>query len=1572
MLLLLGTPSLLKAYAQYTCEGEIVDDFTSNAISYSENTQWSSDGKKRFFRFTPSVSGEVTVMFSSSYNHRLEIGTSCDHGEIYYGSDQTSDTHTFSVTAGTEYFVNIKERNHLNYLYFTVYFSTVVNQAPVAQDDSVSAPQGQTTSVDVLANDSDPEGETLSLVSVSAPARGSAVINGTTIDYTPEPGFAGEDRFGYTIQDASGNTASATVTVTVPTVYASGNQPFVLVNPPKTRNIIGNYVIAGNTVECVTDQDSNYNGTCMNIYAEGSSIRYDNNNKITRYIDIDGNNDTWNSSASNFELPGASSIAWAGLFWQGNINNRANTVGSWSTVVQRRAKKASGGSGYVYDVDIGQYTYSTPDVDLTQTDGNRVLLAIDGGGYEEVTATTFYYKDYYSSGAKGGFYGAYADVTSLLQRKNLQAGGHTATVANITTNEGHESYIGNFGGWTLVVIYTEHYLNAKARNISIYNGYAYLTTSEDVDITVSGFKLPKKREDEVTETVHGKYSAFAGEGEQTQRQDRMWMKHTANSDSDAMPGAADPENIFDAHLTNISRDAGNDNAVENTNAVDIDDFNISSIVTGYRDADPATDTLHIGLSTGLDVFIPSMVALSFELYQPEVCYDYAIRRNNQIIPYSDQEGLYGSEAQIGDEVSFTVGIRSLEGDDIVLDKVSVVLSLDQTEGNLTLIRDPDKAYYSHVNSGTMVSTDYADLSTDGRPVITIGKGRTDDIGGTVSSNERYFSRFHYRVADRNETRIGGRLTIEVNASLNFGSGEFWQMMKIDRCPQNPIYTPAWYGFNVERVFPAGAVPADATLHYSLPTRIAGRDFHYAVAAYTQDSDGEYTVAASDDNVTVDVELINIGAFDDNGSYFKCANPNPSIIMMPGRFVHFSGGARRIDVVDADDLNGTYPVRNATFRMWLLIDSNGTIITDPGDHNKSDNNYFASIYQSRFQAQDDAGFCSNACTPPYEYSSPRSDSDAQAVGCYACLRDYFAQPICARDNFAIRPKAFRVQYLDNDTNASASPNLVVAANSERQTLHAGQSDNQVALIAGYPYVLSITAVDDTDSPITRGYYSYSDTFREQEFSTAPTRGIDARALLQFVGSNVACADTNHSAYHLNFSNGQSSAKTVRWRNAGHYRFGIWDAAWTKVDQAYNNPYKTTFSSSCINSASEGCNDCLLSRATAAEDSNEKVGCSLDSDLASDSNYTDINITYHPDHFSVGMLTLTTQPRGDNTRWLYMSDLNRSIAMSAEINGTVTAEGFGGNSALSNYRQGCAANDVIVRQEHNTTGESGGVPLQYRLLTRDVAAPSGVVDADDNFTISAALFGSNGDANGSASFVLYYNFKKPLNRYVNVVDVNFTAMHAAESSGDAIQGYRRIGYIPGGDGDLNVSRYFYFARIVARDADGFWESNATRTEGGASHLLNLYVDIFCESNATIGLDCSALPGVSSMTDANSLLYRASRAGSWSSLVDGRIHRIDRNDTVGNRAAIVSNANILFGNDAGTATLAVNYLADALFRPETVVGVIDPDPWLLYDANRSDGRPSIRIRFIINRFFWKGEGEVGHVIDIPNAGRNIRTGW
>jgi hypothetical protein len=93
---------------------------------------------------------------------------------------------------------------------------TPVNDPPTTLADQFRVePDSSNNLLDVLANDTDPEGDTLTVRAVTQPRNGSTSLSSTGLSYTPNPGFQGVDSFSYTVSDGNGGMASATVRVTV-------------------------------------------------------------------------------------------------------------------------------------------------------------------------------------------------------------------------------------------------------------------------------------------------------------------------------------------------------------------------------------------------------------------------------------------------------------------------------------------------------------------------------------------------------------------------------------------------------------------------------------------------------------------------------------------------------------------------------------------------------------------------------------------------------------------------------------------------------------------------------------------------------------------------------------------------------------------------------------------------------------------------------------------------------------------------------------------------------------------------------------------------------------------------------------------------------------------------------------------------------------------------------------------------------------------------------------------------------------------------------------------------------------
>lgn len=89
------------------------------------------------------------------------------------------------------------------------------DQPPIAVDDVATARWGTTVVVDVLANDWDPDGDDLTVVSVTSPSFGTTALVSGEVTYRPDGSQVGDDSFEYTVSDGRGGEATATVTVRV-------------------------------------------------------------------------------------------------------------------------------------------------------------------------------------------------------------------------------------------------------------------------------------------------------------------------------------------------------------------------------------------------------------------------------------------------------------------------------------------------------------------------------------------------------------------------------------------------------------------------------------------------------------------------------------------------------------------------------------------------------------------------------------------------------------------------------------------------------------------------------------------------------------------------------------------------------------------------------------------------------------------------------------------------------------------------------------------------------------------------------------------------------------------------------------------------------------------------------------------------------------------------------------------------------------------------------------------------------------------------------------------------------------
>jgi len=91
-----------------------------------------------------------------------------------------------------------------------------VNTPPLANNDKATTSANTAVTIAVLANDSDPDGDSLSVTTISGVSNGTAKLNSNgSISFTPASGYSGSTSFSYSISDGRGGSANAQVSVSV-------------------------------------------------------------------------------------------------------------------------------------------------------------------------------------------------------------------------------------------------------------------------------------------------------------------------------------------------------------------------------------------------------------------------------------------------------------------------------------------------------------------------------------------------------------------------------------------------------------------------------------------------------------------------------------------------------------------------------------------------------------------------------------------------------------------------------------------------------------------------------------------------------------------------------------------------------------------------------------------------------------------------------------------------------------------------------------------------------------------------------------------------------------------------------------------------------------------------------------------------------------------------------------------------------------------------------------------------------------------------------------------------------------
>lgn len=157
------------------------------------------------------------------------------------------------------------------------------NTPPLPTNDTTTTNEDTPININVLANDTDADGNPLTLSVATNPTNGIATVNNNdtptdptddTITYTPNPNFNGIDTFTYQVSDGT-DTATATVTVNVNPV----NDPPIAVNDAFSGD--QNTTINGNVLINDSDLDGDPLTTTLLTDVSKGSLVFNNNGSFT-------------------------------------------------------------------------------------------------------------------------------------------------------------------------------------------------------------------------------------------------------------------------------------------------------------------------------------------------------------------------------------------------------------------------------------------------------------------------------------------------------------------------------------------------------------------------------------------------------------------------------------------------------------------------------------------------------------------------------------------------------------------------------------------------------------------------------------------------------------------------------------------------------------------------------------------------------------------------------------------------------------------------------------------------------------------------------------------------------------------------------------------------------------------------------------------------------------------------------------------------------------------------------------------------------------------------------------------
>jgi hypothetical protein len=216
-----GVGNSASPYSEY---GSLGQYFISGSVPTATSDTTSPTPNPMTWASSPAATGSTTVAMTgttaSDDSGVVDYFFECTVGAQSCGTSGWQSSASYGATglaAHTLHSFRVKARDaSANETGWSVFAdATTDNTAPAAADDSDSVPENGQVTISVLANDDDDDGDSVYIMVANNGANGTVSHTDSTVTYTPNANYTGNDGFDYTIGDGFGGTDTATVSVTV-------------------------------------------------------------------------------------------------------------------------------------------------------------------------------------------------------------------------------------------------------------------------------------------------------------------------------------------------------------------------------------------------------------------------------------------------------------------------------------------------------------------------------------------------------------------------------------------------------------------------------------------------------------------------------------------------------------------------------------------------------------------------------------------------------------------------------------------------------------------------------------------------------------------------------------------------------------------------------------------------------------------------------------------------------------------------------------------------------------------------------------------------------------------------------------------------------------------------------------------------------------------------------------------------------------------------------------------------------------------------------------------------------------